>query len=136
MSGDAVAATRTRLLAVSAVTDLVGTRVYWEALPQGATLPAIVLELNTSECIDRHLAGTGVLFESSVNVYCYADTHTASVALGDAVYTALEFQSGTWGTVSIKRVYVENTQDVTEPPRDGSQAARRVRALFVSIWHD
>ena len=34
-------AIRTRLLSVSAVTDLVSTRIYPLTLPQGVTLPAV-----------------------------------------------------------------------------------------------
>lgn len=133
---DILAGVRSKLLTVSGVTDLIVSRIYFSNLPQAATLPAIVLELSVSSLIDRHLSATGTLYESSVNVYCYASTHTAAAALGDAVHTALEFGTGTWGTVTVKRCYVDNTQDVIEPPRDGSDAFRRIRGLLCSIWHN
>lgn len=133
---DILAAVRTRLAAVSGVTSLVSTRIYFSNLPQSATLPAIVLELSTSGLIDRHLSATGSLYASDVNVYCYASTHTTAAAVGDAVHAAVEFKSGTWGTVTVKRCYVDNVQDVIEPPRDGSDAFRRIRVLLCSIWHN
>ena len=133
---DIVSATRSYLLTQSGVTALVGQRIYWDNLPQSATLPALVIELSSSDLADRTLAIVGTLFLSYVNVYCYASTHAAAASIGDAAHAALEFQSGTWGSVAVKRCYVENTQDVTDSPRDGSDAFRRVRALFCSMWHN
>ena len=132
---DILGAMRTKLLATTAVTDLIGTRIYFDDLPQSATLPAIVIEMTNSEVADRTLSATGTLYRAGINVYCYATTRTTSISVGDAVYAALEFATGTWGSVSVKRALVENTQDVTEPPRDGSAAWRFVRALFTVVWH-
>ncbi len=132
---DPVTALRAYLLTVSDVTDECGTRVYYNNLPQGATLPAVVLELTASEVADRHLVATGTLYNSQVSAHCYAGTHAAAVTLGDAVYAAIEFQSGTWGGVAVKHATVENTHDVVDWPRDGSDVVRHVRSVMNSVWH-
>jgi len=133
---DIVSATRTHLLADTATAAIVGTRVYFGALPQSATLPAIVVELSQGEVADRHLTATGSLYRSAVNIYAYGATHATAAALGDAIHAAVEFAAGTWGSVSVSRAMVENTQDVPEPPRDASGAWRFVRAIFAIIWHN
>lgn len=131
---DIVAAMRTHLLADAPVAAVVGTRAYYQQLPQNPTLPAIVLELTQSEII-RHLSSTTTLRRAMVNAYVYATTHAAAASLGDKVETALEFISGSWGTVTVERCLVEGTVDVTEPPQDGSQAWLYVRGIMAVVWH-
>ena len=131
---DSVASLRTHLLTVSGVTDLVVARMYFNDLPQDATLPALAIELTQSEII-RHLSATTTLRRDTVNVYAYADSYTGAAALGAAIETALEFATGTWGTMAVSRCLVEGTVDVTEPPRDASEAWRWVRGIMLVIWH-
>lgn len=131
---DAVAAVRTQLLATSGVTDLVGTRIYFDNLPQNATLPAIVVEQSSDDII-RHLGATTAHRRTAVNAHCYATTHTSAAAVGAAVETAMEFGTGTWGGVTVDRCLVEGTVDLVEPPRDGADAWRRVRSLLLVVWH-
>ena len=50
-------AIRTRLLSVSAVTDLVSTRIYPLTLPQGVTMPAVRYQ-RVSGNSDPHVRGT------------------------------------------------------------------------------
>ena len=133
---DIVAATRTHLLAQSGVTDLVSTRIYYNNLPQNATLPAIVVELVGSEVMDRHLSATGALYRAQVNVYCYASTHSVVAAVGAAVYAAMEFITGTWGSVTVKLSLVEHEHDLTVPPRDASENYQQMRALMCAVLHN
>lgn len=131
---DSVASMRTYLLTQSGITDIVGSRIYFNDLPQNPTLPAVALELQQSEII-RHLTATTTLRRDMVNAYGYASTYTSAAALGAAIETALEFASGTWGSMKCKLCLVEGTVDVTEPPRDGSQAWRWVRSIMAVVWH-
>ena len=131
---DSVSSMKTYLLTQSGVTDLVVARIYYSDLPQNVILPALALELTQSEII-RHLSATTTLRRDTVNVYCYAGTYTAAAALGAAVETALEFATGTWGAMAVSRCLVEGTVDVTEPPRDASEAWRWVRGIMAVVWH-
>lgn len=132
---DPVAAMRTHLLAQSGVTTLVSTRVYYGNLPENATLPAVMIEQRDTEVI-RKLTATTTLRRASLNVHAYATTHSAVASLGDALTAALEFATGTWGSVSVRRAYIEGQYDTHEPPRDGSQAYRCIRSLLAVVWHN
>lgn len=127
--------TRTYLLTQSSVTDLVGNRIYFDNLPQSATLPAVVLEMSDSFPASRHLTATGTLDRSALTAYCYASTRTSASSLGDAVYAAIEFKAGTWGSSTVSRALVDNTYDGTDQPRDNSAAWRYIRAIFFAVWH-
>ena len=131
---DAVAAMRTYLLTQSGVTDLVATRIYFDNLPQGATLPAIVVE-QVNDDIIRSLNATDSLRRTSVNAIVYASSHTSAAAAGDAVESAVEFATGAWGTVTVRRALVESAVDVIESPQDASDAYRNVRSLACVVWH-
>ena len=130
---DIVAATRTYLLTQSGVTDLVGTRIYYDNLPQGATLPAVVV-YQAGEDLVRHIAAADTLSRHALMVDVFATTHASIAALGAALVTALEMQTGTWGTVDVRRVHVDNIVDTVESPRDGSDAFRHVRIMSCGAW--
>ncbi len=132
---DILAEARTYLLSQTGVTDVASTRIYFDNLPQSATLPAVVLELNDDYPAARHLGGTGDLKRTSMTAYSYATTRTVAATLGDAVYSALEFDTGTWGATTVDRSLVENTFDATDQPKDGSGAWRHIRAVFFAVWH-
>lgn len=61
------AAVIARLEAVTAVTDLVGTRIYWVERPQGDPLPAVVMEV-ISSVPDQLLEGEGDFIVSRVQI--------------------------------------------------------------------
>jgi len=131
---DILDAVRARLIAVSGVNDLVAGRVYFDALAQSATMPAIVLELSDQD-FERTLAGTKAPTRSTVLVHAYGGTRNAANGLATQVETALEFQAGTWGGVAVRRAYVEGMFDSVDSPRDGSAEFRFVRSVQCELWH-
>jgi len=75
---------RSITLADATVSGLVGTRMYSDALPQQATLPAIrylIIDTLPTECL-VHIAA---IARARMQVDCYANTRAASVELSDAV---------------------------------------------------
>ena len=74
---------RAALLAMSEVTDIVGTRI-WDEWFRSDTYPAIAFEID-SENRENALSGRGGMVFASVNVVCRADTRVASRALAEAV---------------------------------------------------
>lgn len=135
---DAVAAMRTYLKTQSGVTDLCGgsdARIYYGNLPQNPTLPAVVLE-QTGDDIQRKLAGATTLRRTRINVHAYAESQPDAAALADALATAIEFGSGTWDTMDVRRALVEGVVDASEPLREGRQAFRNVRSLLTVVWHN
>jgi hypothetical protein len=80
---------RSLALADATVSGLVGTRMYSDALPQQATLPAIryiVIDTLPTEC----LVDIAAIARARMQIDCYANTRAASVQLADAVRLALE----------------------------------------------
>jgi len=132
---------RTHLLTQVDVTNLASTRIYYDNLPQNATLPAIVIQQTNDDAEPaRHLAGIDVLHRAYVSLFCYADTHSAAATLGQAVFAAMETENevthNTWGSTTVRRAFVDVMQDGTEAPRDGSDAWRHVRDCFAVVWYD
>jgi hypothetical protein len=84
---EAVAA---RLLDITGVTDVVGSRVYVDTLPQAATFPAVLVQL-VHEPTEYHLRG-GLRDRARVQVDAYAaesdgvDAYTQVMTLADAIH--------------------------------------------------
>ena len=133
---DIVTAVRAKLATTAGVTAITSTRIYFDQLPQDATLEAIVLELRDTDKQDRSTNGIGSMFKSYVNVILYAGTQAERYALAAAVHTALEKTSGTWGSTTVTLSLVEQQHDLTVPPRDGSEAFQLVRVLVCAIFHN
>lgn len=81
----AIAIARQLLLTDSAVTGLVGTRVYPVTAAQGAARPHIVLHLITTVDIGTHLGGAGKYYRTRFQADCIGDTATQVLDLGEAV---------------------------------------------------
>lgn len=81
----AAEAIRSRLLALSAVTDLVGSKVYVHVLPQSFTAPAIRVQ-RIDQLEDPHLRGTAMPVRARVQVDSVAKTLAEAYALDAAVH--------------------------------------------------
>lgn len=86
-----------RLQAVSAVTALVGARVYLEEAPQAASLP-YVERFEISGQPFEPLAGAASLMSRRIQFTCWASTPAAADAVRTAIRDAL---AGFTGSVSI-----------------------------------
>lgn len=82
---------RMRLAAITAVTAIVGARIYGLELPQAPTFPAILVSSVARVPETLHLRGTTGVIVDRVQVDCYiansnADPLGAARALSDAAY--------------------------------------------------
>ncbi len=127
---------RTHLLGDTTVAGLVGSRIFYGALPQAIGMPAVTLELSDSRMESRTLAATGSVYRSEVDILAYGNSEPSVESLGDAIYDRIEFNSGTWGTTTIQRAMVEYWNDLIQDPRDGGQAWRFLRVLSCVVWHE
>ena len=128
-------AVRSKLLTVSAVTDLVGTRFRPDALSQKETLPAIAY----TQLISDHLQGLGGpvgLSVARIVVGCFADTHVDAENLGDKVRIALDGESGTFGSETVDICILEEMDQDYLEPRDASDKGLYVTNLIFSITLD
>lgn len=103
---DAVASVRDRLLALGAVTALVGTKVTTGQFPQSTNYPAILVRRVSETQVD-HLRGGNALRRTRVQVTLLAASRAAMVALdaavqGDNAGSALNYFSGAVGSPSVE----------------------------------
>lgn len=114
-----------RLLATSAVTAIVGTRVWEIALPQEPTLPAIRVQL-ISDPVGYHLRGPDGASRSRVQVDAYVSERAASAVddpganlnvLADAIDDCLGGQVFTAGSpieIRVTGVFRQNRSKMRE----------------------
>ncbi|MCA9052985.1 MAG: DUF3168 domain-containing protein [Planctomycetaceae bacterium] len=118
---------RTRLLAVSGVTDITSA-VYVSDTPQSATEPRIeVHELNLDPMVV--MEGTSGLRSATIDIDCKSTTPVKAKALADAVEAAFNDFTGAAGDITVKAVVFQDRSDSTEAPSSGSQKSVYVTTL-------
>ena len=118
-----LSAVRTYVLSKSAVTDIIGQRMYFDRLRQNATLPAATI----SKISDRHdhaISDRSGLVWSRLQIVCFAATRLACDNLAEAIYQCgIVGHKGPTSTdvANIRGVMVEDGQrSYTLDARDGS----------------
>ena len=135
---DIGAETRTYLQTKSAVTDLVSTRMYPDALPENVTLPAAVLNVISTSSHEDLNSGASTAASSRVQIDSYAATRSGSVALAEAIRKAA-FQGV--NEVSFGSTYVgavnclEAARYAIDNPDDGSSLDRYITSQDYMIFH-
>ena len=118
-------ALRTKLLSYQAVTALIGQRMYPDALVEGATLPAVVYYV-TSTQRDHMLSGVGKSAHARVTLECYAVTRTTCNAIEKAIReTGIDSFRGVVSNYSFDGVDFDSGDEyLQESPTDGNQEHR------------
>lgn len=119
----------------SAITDLLGDRIYTTILPQGATTPAADLRVVTTRH-EHHLGGLAGIATALVTVDCYSDTCTAD---GDELASAMMYSGivgyrGLIAGVNIRGIRLDdgprNGEESVDP---GSDQRRFVTSFSLSV---
>jgi hypothetical protein len=131
---DIAAAVRTYLLTQSTVTDVCGTRVSFDVLPQNVTLPAVVVSVVDTEA-NNHMSSGSQIARSTVEIESYATTRTAANNLAEQIRLVLQHYEGAAGSVTIVGATLRDERDDRDPPVDGSQVFRRIRSQDYEIWY-
>ena len=125
---------RAVLTADAGVSADAGTRVYPDALPQNATLPAIRYAV-IDDRSEQHLTGIAGLANATIQIDCYALTRLAANDLGDDVRLALDRYEGTSSGVTIRQVVGDFRRYGYEPPRGGGDVGTYVYSADFSVWY-
>lgn len=128
MSWEAAAAGR--LLDAPAVATIVGQRVDWTRRPQGAPLPAIVLELISDPRPQTHDGADSIRW-SRVRAKCLAETRAGAISLREAVIAAL-VPAGAFGGVWFDNSYVDQVRDLGGDTETGFVECDAVDFI---LWH-
>lgn len=124
-----------KLTGTAGVTALISARVYAITMPQNATLPAAVYyRVGTPRY--RDLDGPDAIETPLFQITCWADDPAEAKAVADAIRTAIDGDSGTWGTCTIRECAVED-EGYLEDISQGNEAARLYGyRLDVRISHE
>ena len=122
------------LAAVSGVTDLVGNNIFPDYAPRSASLPRITVHGPISTNVVKAMGSDPGLKAFTMQVSCWAATKSAVVQLGAEVISALQDYSGTVGSVTIQRIFLENRTDIVERHPDAIDKLTHHQALDLLVW--
>lgn len=125
---------RDLLLATVGVLAVAGTRINWGSHPQGADLPAVVLNtIGDAEAYD--LDGANGLSQGRVQADCYAMSYKGAKDLAAAVRAALSGYRG-GGFRLIEHVATRDSRDGGSSDGGSNEAERpyRVSLDFLTHW--
>ncbi len=112
----------TYLTAISAITDIISTRLYPDTIPQNTDYPAAVYQRQNGERVYSLKEYEGI--QSSVFVFnLFSETAAERWDMRAEFIDALDDYSGTMGTTSIDWISLSNDVSTYEP------AARLFRAM-------
>ena len=116
-----------RLAAITAVTDLVGSRIYRHRRPQGSALPAISFGRVSTQPVN-HAGGTTDTTEARIQIDCWSDDQSecrdlADAVRGDSTANGLNGWTRTGGgDPVISMVHLVTDIDLHENPTGGQDA--------------
>lgn len=123
-------AVRAYLIAQSGVSNLAGTRVFPDVLPQNVKFPAIACE-EFSSTHEHQLSGASGVYHPRVRIDCYAETRIAATNLGNAVRAEMQGYRGDMGTEFVHSSLLDGQIKDVIAPKDASQKWRyRVRQSY------
>lgn len=135
---DVATALRTFLLTKTAITDLIGTRIYTDLVEQSATLPAVAFsKLSTAH--EHELAGIGGLAHCRFQFDCYTDAATGGRATANAIASAIYLSGitaikGIYTSVDIRGARLEEGQrNEIEYAKDNSDDHRYVTSFDLMV---
>lgn len=119
-----------RLTADSNVTALVANRIYPRELPHNQPLPAIVYRRITTT-LEHAMGRTPELRVATLQINCFGDEARDADNLGDAVKKSLVRGGGTWASVVVQDMFLDDENDLYEPNSD-----KHGRALDYNCWYE
>lgn len=123
-------ALRSLLTGDATLAALVSTRIYWNAIPQDAADPCVVLYKITG-APGVHMQGSDGLESSIVQIDVRALTVTSMWAVRDAIITKLHAFSGQQGSVLFRGIFLRDERQTSEKP--GTVLYHRA-SLDFDIW--
>jgi hypothetical protein len=136
MSSDASAAIYNILANDSDTSGTVSTRIYPDALPQNATIPAIVywrVSGSSTNTIDGSVSG---IARGRFTVESYAIKREDANLLSEYVRLALINARGTYDGTQIRNCLVDtHEQHFVENPTDGNSELRYVTSLDYTVHY-
>lgn len=117
---DVLQAVRGYLLTKTAITSVVGQRIYFVRRPQKSSVPSVTL-FKASEDHNHKLSARSGIVWTRIQVECFSSLYVTSAALAEAVYRCgIDTLRGVTGSVDFRGVQVEDgRRDYTIDDLDG-----------------
>lgn len=122
---------RALLVGHAPLTALVGQRIYWDEVPQGADRPCIVMYL-VSGARGYHMQGPDKLKDGRVQFDCQAVLSTDKWAVARELEALLSGYRGAVGNTYFNGMFMLLSRDKSEPAT--KSGTFRVRQLDFEIW--
>lgn len=103
----------TYLLSKTAITNVVGTTLYQETIPQGVTGPAIAWSMSRPERL-MCCAGAAGYAWATVQITCRSETNTQAFDLAESVRLVLHGFRGTIGSTIVGAIVFSDGDDDVE----------------------
>ncbi len=107
------------LLSYIGLTALVSTRIFYDELPQGTTLPAVVI-LNVSDVKAHGLSGQSKLERPNYQFTAYAATKSSAKAVAIQLKAALSDYHGTLSGVVVQKMELQSEFSTLDTTPDGT----------------
>lgn len=121
-----------QLCATSALSALVGTRIYPLGLPHGVTLPAVTFQRVSGPRL-RTLGNTNLGGAARFQVSCWGESYADASAVAAAVRTLDNFDGlmGGAGGVTVRAIQQQNEVHLRDPETQWAHVA-----LDFTVWHE
>ena len=129
-------ALRAKLLSYSAVSTLIGARLYPSALLQGCTLPAVVYtKLSTPR--EHTIGDVTKLGHATYQFDCYSLTKDEADSVSKAIQDSgiCSYQGTTSGIYFCGTEISSGESDGDEPPTDGNQEHRYITSFDLQVHY-
>jgi hypothetical protein len=124
-----------KLLAATAVTAVVSTRIYPRIADQTAAKPFLVVQLGEGQQTWHHSGARSGQATTNISVACVAGTYKAARALGYLVELALDKQTGLFGAEVVRHCLHQGTFDRSANPQDDDEIGITAVGVDFSICH-
>jgi hypothetical protein len=124
-------ALRAYLIADTALSALISTRLAWGVNDQGGAMPRVTLQVisGSPEYSDEGESG---ISENRVQVDCFASTYASAKAVARAISARISGASFTQGSVRFN-IFIDSERDDAEA-FDGGREVHRV-SMDLMVWH-
>ncbi len=122
------------LNSITALTDLIGDRIYYADPSQLSVYPCVVVYIPTRE-YQHNLSGSSGVSLATVHIEAISQSESQSQACMEAIRNNLDGFRGTKSGVSIGRCFLEDEYDAQTPPLAGGLTWIYHYATEYKIWH-
>lgn len=129
-------ATHHRLSNYSALTDLVGTEIYSQVMPQGVVYPAVSFQVSSPGVMNHRMnSDSGMYKDPVIDVSSWGTSPDSGESVAAQVKAALQDFSGTMGGdggITVQRIFLLTPQPIESPQPGGKlyQYIHKFRVVF------